>query len=345
MPYAGRLAIAKKFQKKLFDDTQETETENPFNSFFDTDFQMEHSSLHCNLLKVVDEKIDQIRKLPTSETFINRISMLDYNTESPLNKEENNYVNSIGNPQNDLPKYKARQSFECLNTIEKAILIGLERGTLDRSEGTIFQKIEHEIKQKKQTGDAFKKWSSVGKCVDKNTTEKRTIKSSTPYASKIPIFHPSTVPKISTSKFKTNQKIKPKSVMTHTRKGKLTYEKEKPSGVKNSFSLKTNHSAIFGKNPFTTEDNSSAFKLKEKTNASSLWVPIEKTSACSSRRNSATPNGTSTINDFVEHQTKKINDLGNCQKRMKEDIEEILTMHQNFNSNVHCNPKSKICNK
>lgn len=338
LPYAGRMAPAKKLQKKLFYDAPEEETDNPFNSFDDTDLQLEISSLHCNLLKVVDEKIEKIRSIPTSETFVQRISSMDYDTESPLNKEENNNNNSLGNLNNDIPKNNVRKTFERLNKLEQAIIIELEQGKLDRSEGTIFHKIEHEIKHKNQSEDNYKKWD----CLD-TTIEKRDIKSSTPYASKIPVFRPATVPKINFSKFKTIQKIKPKNVLTRIRKSQLTHDMEKSNVIKNGSGLKTNHSAIFGKNPFTTDENLRAFKLKEKGNASSLWHPFEKksSSTCSSRHNSVTATGSCTISDFVEHQTNNISDLGNCQKRMKEDIEEILLIHEK----IHCKPKSKTFNK
>lgn len=349
LPYAGRIAPAKRLQKKLFYDAHEEEQDNPFNSFDDTDSDVELSSLslHCKLLKVVDEKINQIHTQPASETFFNKISSMDYNTESPLNTEVNNNNDFIGGLNNNKSKYKVRKTFERMNTLEQAIIIELERGKLDRSEGTIFHKIEHEIKNRNKLDGNYKKWECDGNGIE-SSKEKNAIKSITPYASKIPVFRPSTVPKTNVSKLKSHQKNKPKNLMTQirNRRSQLAHDKEKSSMLKSTPGLKTNHSAIFGKNPFTTESRG-AFKIKEKDNASSLWVPIEKipSSKCSSHTDLVTANSSSSIGNFVEHQSNVMKDLGNCQNRMKEDIKEILTIHEHIESNVNCKSNTKSLNK
>lgn len=352
LPYAGRIAPVKKLNRTLFYDGSEEEHDNPFNSFDDdTDGGLELSSLHCNLLKEVDEKIDQIRTQPSSDTFIKRISSMDYNNESPLNMEVNNNHDALRNLNHDKSKYKTRKTFERLNTLEQAIIVELERGKLDRSEGTIFHKIEHEIKSRNKLETNYKKWECNGGDSAKEV-ERSALKSSTPYASKIPVFRPATVPKVNSTKFKAIQKNKPRNLITRTRKNPSmtpTHEKEKSSLFRGTpGGPKMNHSAIFGKNPFGTENKEgAAFKLKEKGSASSLWVPIasEKKPSSSSRTDMHTASSSSSMTDFVEHQTSKIKDLGSCQNRMKEDIKEILSIHENIESNVNYKSKSKALNK
>lgn len=337
LPYAGRMAPpAKRLQRKLFYEAAEQDENNPFKTYNNTDIQMELSSIHSDLLKAVDEKIDQITQ-PASETFYNRISCLDYNSESPLNKEENNNNNPIANLNTDVQKHKGRKTFEGLNAFEQAIILELERGNLDKSEGTIFHKIEHEIKSKPQSQIHYEKLGSIGDTAKNSNNKKFILQSSTPVLSKIPVFRPSTVPKV---KLHNIQRTKTRNLVNSSRSTKSKFIQEKKPSVW-SKSSNTNPSAIFGLNPFSKESKG-AFQLKNKNNASCLWVPLDKNPITSGSKGTKSKEScsTSNITDFVDHQTSSINDLGNYQKRMKEDIAEILSIHENIETNVHSKPKT-----
>lgn len=341
LPYAGKTVPPKRIQKKLFSDNDDFE--NPFNHMTQIDLDIQYPLSHCNndLLKEVDDKIDRNRTQRGSETFIKRIS--DYNIDSTFNTEENNNNNFCVLNLNMTPKSKGRKTFEHLDTLEQAIILELERGKLDRSKGSIFQKIEQEIKNKNKMEEKLKQQSSFDLDVHNipNYAEIQKQTNSTPYVSKIPVLRPSTVPKINATKSKLSiqrSKTKTNFITPYTRIQKSKQQKQNTPIFQKTSCSKTNHSAIFGKNPFNTEDsNKGAFKIKDLSNASSMWVPIDKKASQSDNNY--------TFGDFVKHQSTSMKDLGHYQNRMKNDMNEILSIHKDIEKTIGGGSKTKTLNK
>lgn len=339
LPYAGRYAVYKVRGRKLLFDNEDVCSENPFRSMSNSTYDVEFPSVNEDLLQTVDNKIAEIKETRPSEAFIKKISDLDYSNESPIIMISAN-TDLCNECEPKKPDIQA-------NSIEDAILFRLELGDLDRSEGTIFHKIENEIKNKKDIKD---KTNKIGLVLNEQNTRSSQLpsKPNTPLCSKIPILCSKSagpLKNIQLKQQKLSQSVqKPKIKVSSPVTRATTFKSNlKCAGSDDNICIRKTKALFKNQSCKTSETNFPAFKKKETKGSSSLWIPVAKTPPISNEINASMDKEEiiSCINRHVDRQKEKVKKLENCQDSLRKDMYEVITIQNHIHHTInHSTPNS-----
>lgn len=321
LPFAGRLFRAKTRPVRLFKEVVEEElTFKNFEAEIISvssateagSSKIEIANMHENFLKVLDKKLaEEKAKPPTS--FLDKIDKLNFTKSSPAYP----VAESITSRLNDI------------DVLEETLLCKLSASNLDRSEGSIFNKIENELKTREERIKDLCTSPETPESVPATPKKIKLSKSSTPVAqTSAKAKKPAQENKIVVRQPKSTPKPMPKAVSKST------------PNLQNKVTLrrKPKFCEVFSPGNFSEAAKPSSpvlsFEKKSTKGSSSLWLPFVDSPIPSAAPsvNSAferSCNSSDEITLCIDSQYMQMKELNASAARMRTDMEEIMELHNN----------------
>lgn len=265
--------------------------------------------VHNDFLKVFDEKLlTEKPKLTKPGSFLEKIDGMNFTKPAVAN-----------NP----------------STIEETILNKISHGNLDRSEGSIFHKIEEELKTRKDRINELIAPEKNDEPVKPPATPISTpTKQSVPMSkSSTPVSQEKKKPKNDAKKKITTQSSA-KAIVPNCSKSTPNLQKSAKNVTLRRPAKITNTNNNLSQKPKSSPVLS--FEKKSNSNSSSLWLPFVQDPVTPSTSapsiNSAFERDCDSSDEItlcIDNQYVHMKELGECTKRMQNDMEEIMEIHNN----------------
>lgn len=340
LPYNGRFFRARPRRVRLFEDDDEDLSFEKFQMMINST-KVDVSAIHSDFLKKFDEKLmTEVKKEPLS--FLKKVEDMEFSKISPVVKEAALVVAPCTR-RISAENFPTIDNDSQLDSIEETILFKLEHGSLDCSEGSIFNKIREELKTRKARHETL-----IDNCPA--PIEKFQRKTSSPKVSLSPKTISSPAPATFSTK-KALQKPKKNFIAKNKEAAKNTpkrtspgCQKLQPKVTRSAPSLFTienvtvrrhNPNAVFASIDFTKPPSPmAAFEKKTKNSSTSLWMPFMETPSTSAPSiNSAFEhdcNSNDEITLCIENQCSQVRAIGACQVRIRDELNEMMTQQENM---------------